>query len=504
MSQTYYAILTAVGEAKLANAAALGTALQLTHMAVGDGNGSTPQPSRTQTALVHENRRGPLNSLFIDPANASQIVAEHIIPEDIGGWWIREIGLYDTAGDLCAVANCPDTYKPVLASGSGRIQTIRMVLIVSNTGAVQLKIDPAIVLAPRGYVDKAMADHLAAPDPHPQYMTSSEVAAAISGKFDKAGGAIDGPVRLKGQVPDLLLDESDRPGSEGLWHLLADGGNLYIRRNTSPNRDFSTETYPITITKDDVVSFVKAAVGPTPAPSANDGQYATTEFVKAALAALVASSPAALDTLNELAAALGNDPNFATTMTNALAGKAPKATTLAGYGIVDGATKTDVNHAAPAGAVAFFAMSAEPVGWLRADGAIVSRTIYSALFAAIGTRFGAGDGATTFKLPDLRGEFVRGWDYGGGVDSSDGTRELGSLQKATAIANYTHSDSTIVGASTGIQSPIAFPDGAGPALATANAAYYLSAVSASNGGVGYSGMSNVRPHNIALLACIKF
>lgn len=115
MSQTYYAILTAIGEAKLAKAAALGTILQLTQMAVGDGNGATPQPSRTQTALVHENRRGPLNSLTVDPANPSQIVAEHIIPEDIGGWWIREIGLYDADGDLCAVANCPDSYKPVLA-----------------------------------------------------------------------------------------------------------------------------------------------------------------------------------------------------------------------------------------------------------------------------------------------------------------------------------------------------------------------------------------------------
>lgn len=148
---------------------------------------------------------------------------------------------------------------------------------------------------------------------------------AAATKFDKTGGMITGPVRLRGQVPDLLLDESDRLGSEGLWHLLADGGNFYIRRNTSPNRDFSTETYPLTITKDDVVSFIKAPVGPTPALSTNDGQYATTAFVQAALAALVASSPAALDTLNELAAALGNDANFATTMANALALKAPLA-----------------------------------------------------------------------------------------------------------------------------------------------------------------------------------
>ena len=180
MSQTYFAILTAIGEAKLANATALGTTLQLTQMGIGDGNGSTPLPNRSQTALVRENRRAPLNRLFVDPANASQIIAEQFIPEEIGGWWIREIGLYDTDGNLCAVANCPDTYKPVLAEGSGRTQVIRMVLIVSNTAAVQLKIDPAIVLATRGYVDDEFSKHLAALDPHPVYLTSAEGDAKIA------------------------------------------------------------------------------------------------------------------------------------------------------------------------------------------------------------------------------------------------------------------------------------------------------------------------------------
>ena len=180
MSQTYFAILTAIGEAKLAYATALGTTVQLTQMGVGDGNGSTPLPNRNQTALLRENRRAPLNRLFVDPANASQIIAEQVIPEEIGGWWIREIGLYDTDGNLCAVANCPDTYKPVLADGSGRTQVIRMVLIVSNTAAVQLKIDPAIVLATRGYVDDEFSKHLTALDPHPVYLTNAEGDAKIA------------------------------------------------------------------------------------------------------------------------------------------------------------------------------------------------------------------------------------------------------------------------------------------------------------------------------------
>ncbi len=213
MSQTYYAILTAIGEAKIANAAALGTSLQLTQMAVGDGGGATPQPSRTQTSLAGEKRRGPLNRLSIDPANASQIIAEHIIPEDIGGWWIRELGLYDAAGDLCAVANCPDTYKPVLASGSGRIQTIRMVLIVTNTGAVQLKIDPSVVLAPRGYVDQVMTDHIAAQDPHPQYMTQAETTQSISTAVGAVVGNAPDELNTLGEIAAELAKKADKPAA---------------------------------------------------------------------------------------------------------------------------------------------------------------------------------------------------------------------------------------------------------------------------------------------------
>jgi hypothetical protein len=177
---TYFAILTEVGEAKLANAIALGQTLKLKNMAVGDGNGTLPLPVRTQKALVREVRRAGLNQLSIDPANASQIIVEQVLPEEVGGWWIREIGIYDEAGDLCAVANCPPSYKPLMAEGSGRTQVVRVVLIVASTAAIELKIDPAIVLATRkyvddrdivvrGYSDAQMAAHLAAADPHPQY-----------------------------------------------------------------------------------------------------------------------------------------------------------------------------------------------------------------------------------------------------------------------------------------------------------------------------------------------
>lgn len=153
MTAKYFAILTNQGAARLANAAALGTRLNLTQMAVGDANGVLPTPDPAQTKLINQKRIAPLNLLTIDPANASQIIAEQIIPENEGGFWIREIGLYDDAGVLIAVANCPETYKPQLQEGSGRTQTIRMILIVSSTSAITLKIDPSVVLATRQYVD---------------------------------------------------------------------------------------------------------------------------------------------------------------------------------------------------------------------------------------------------------------------------------------------------------------------------------------------------------------
>ncbi|MGP3592940.1 phage tail protein [Vagococcus sp. WN89Y] len=159
MTAKYFALLTQLGAAKLANATALGTSLNLTQMAVGDANGVLPSPDASQTKLINQKRIAPLNMLSIDPENTNQIIAEQVIPENEGGYWIREIGLFDDEGVLIAVANCPETYKPQMQEGSGRTQTVRMVLVVSNTASVTLKIDPAVVLATRKYVDQAVAEH---------------------------------------------------------------------------------------------------------------------------------------------------------------------------------------------------------------------------------------------------------------------------------------------------------------------------------------------------------
>lgn len=304
MTAKYYAILTNLGAGKLANAAALGTQLQITHMALGDGGGVLPTPNASQTALIGEKRRAQLNSLSIDSTNASQIIAEQVIPENEGGWWIREIGLFDADGVLIAVANCAETYKPLLQEGSGRTQTVRMILIVNSTDAVTLKIDPSVVLATRKYVDDAaievkayadslMSQHLLAADPHKQYAP-------------KASPALTG-------TPTAPTPAQSNNGTQiattAFTQLLVSALNNTLTNALALKAPLASP------------ALTGAPTAPTPAQTVNNTQVATTAFVKAALAGLVDSSPAALDTLKELAAALGNDPNFATTMTNALAGK---------------------------------------------------------------------------------------------------------------------------------------------------------------------------------------
>ena len=361
MSAKFYTLLTDIGAAKLASAAALGVPLKITQMAVGDGGGVLPTPSAQQTALIAEKRRAALNMLYIDPQNSSQIIAEQVIPETEGGWWIREVGLFDETGALIAVGNCPESYKPQLAEGSGRTQTVRMVLITSSTDNITLKIDPAVVLATRKYVD-------------------------------------DKVLELKVYVDDLMAK-----------HTAA----------SDPHTQYAPKASP---------TFTGTPKAPTAAAGNNSTQLATTAFVQVAIAALVDSSPGALDTLNELAKALGNDPNFATTMTNALAGKMDKSANGADIADISAFLNNlglGAGSALPVGVPVPWPLAAAPAGWLKCNGAAFTAAQYPKLAQAY----------PGLKLPDLRGEFIRGWDDGRGVDIG---RILLSAQ-GDAIRNITGS-----------------------------------------------------------------
>ncbi|EFB5241198.1 phage tail protein [Escherichia coli] len=427
MTVKYYAILTNQGAARLANATMLGSKLNLTQMAVGDANGVLPTPDPAQTKLINQKRIAPLNLLSVDPNNQSQIIAEQIIPENEGGFWIREIGLYDDEGVLIAVANCPETYKPQLQEGSGRTQTIRMILVVTNTEAITLKIDPSVVLATRKYVDDEvlelrlyvddqMRNHIAAQDPHTQYA------------------------------------QKHNP------------------------------------------TFTGEPKAPTPAAGNNTTRIATTEFVQAAITALINGAPATLDTLKEIAAAINNDPKFSTTINNALSGKQPLDETLTHLSGKDVAgllayLGLGEGSALPVGVPVPWPSATPPTGWLKCNGAAFSAEDYPNLAKAY----------PTLKLPDLRGEFIRGWDGGKGVDSG---RTLLSAQ-GDAIRNITG----VVGYSSigDSQALLGYVSGAfsaseskAPALSGASASGYQRSLHANfNASAVVPTANENRPRNIA-------
>lgn len=164
---TYFGVLTRKGAALIATALAEGKKLEITRMAVGDGGGQIPMPSAEQTELVNEVRRGTINAASVDPKNPSVIVLEQVIPSGDGGYWIREMGAFDNEGNLIAVANMPETYKARLGDGISGELVIRMDILLTDTSAITLKIDPSLVLATREYVDeriRTMSGSIVVPD----------------------------------------------------------------------------------------------------------------------------------------------------------------------------------------------------------------------------------------------------------------------------------------------------------------------------------------------------
>lgn len=144
---SFYTLLTATGQAKITAAIASGIPVVLTQMAVGDGGGAAVTPVENRAALVNEVNRGPLNNLTVDAVNPNWFTAERVIAPDVGGWTIREVGLFDAAGTLIAYGNFPESYKPMLAEGSGKELVIRVQCEVSETSAITILVDPSVVLA---------------------------------------------------------------------------------------------------------------------------------------------------------------------------------------------------------------------------------------------------------------------------------------------------------------------------------------------------------------------
>ncbi|EFN5051036.1 phage tail protein [Escherichia coli] len=331
-TRKFKTVITDTGAKKLAQAAAPdGKPVRLTHMAVGDGGGTLPTPDSKQPRLVHEVWRHTVNRVILDATHQNRIIAELVIPPETGGFWIREIGVFDEHGDLIAVGNTAESYKPTVAEGSGRAQTFRTILTVSSTATVALTVDNTMVMATVDYVDDKLKEHEQSRR-HPDASltakgfvqlsiatnSDSETLAAtpkaVKAAYDLANGkytAQDATTARKGIVQ---LSSATNSTSETL---------AATPKAVKAVMDETNKKAPL-----NSPALTGTPTTPTARQGTNNTQIASTAFVMAAIAALVDSSPDALNTLNELAAALGNDPNFATTMTNALAGKQPKDATL--------------------------------------------------------------------------------------------------------------------------------------------------------------------------------
>lgn len=398
MSSSYKTIVTTKGAEYIA-AALLpnGEKLKITHFAVGDGNGSTPTPDANQTALVHEVYRGSVSNIYIDTEDATRIIVEGIIPADQGGFWVREIGLYNTQGELVVVGNAPEGYKPLPSEGAARVLNCQVFVVVSNTDAIELKVAgdaflPDATTEKRGLTilssETNSDDETKAATPKAVNEVRKQLPAVVTDIRDRTGGRVALPgmfgygailtdsktfsgnagtseflawvrtvtpgvyqvSQLSGNdkiIPGVVFNgiieikyiSSSRgsgPSNEekGIFYFGVNGEFYYNRYHTTgegylvgwENLKVDVEALKRLIAlKADLNSpvFTGTPAAPTAAEGDKSQQIANTEFVMRAIAALVGSSPEALDTLNELAQALGNDPNFATTVTNALASKQP-------------------------------------------------------------------------------------------------------------------------------------------------------------------------------------
>ena len=398
MSSSYKTIVTTKGAEYIA-AALLpnGEKLKITHFAVGDGNGSTPTPDANQTALVHEVYRGSVSNIYIDTEDVTRIIVEGIIPADQGGFWVREIGLYNTQGELVVVGNAPEGYKPLPSEGAARVLNCQVFVVVSNTDAIELKVAgdaflPDATTEKRGLTilssETNSDDETKAATPKAVNEVRKQLPAVVTDIRDRTGGRVALPgmfgygailtdsktfsgnagtseflawvrtvtpgvyqvSQLSGNdkiIPGVVFNgiieikyiSSSRgsgPSNEekGIFYFGVNGEFYYNRYHTTgegylvgwENLKVDVEVLKRLIAlKADLNSpvFTGTPAAPTAAEGDKSQQIANTEFVMRAIAALVGSSPEALDTLNELAQALGNDPNFATTVTNALASKQP-------------------------------------------------------------------------------------------------------------------------------------------------------------------------------------
>lgn len=443
---SFKTIHTNYGLTKLAAAEAAGTHINLTQMAVGDGNGNPTTPSQSQTALVRELYRHAVNRVYQDPDDPLLFTAELIVPAATGGFVVRECGIFDADGGLFAVANIPDTYKPTTGEGAFSDMVVRLQFKVSNASVVTIQIDPNVAVASQTWIINNIT---------PAFL-------------------------LPGGTTHQVLRKASNADGDTEW---ADPTDVSVTVNsieeTQTLADAQTVVNWATVSNDGLAVYIEGvrlrADQFTKHPSIDTRITLATSYAAGTKIVGVQNEPA-----GSLVDPLAKSQNLADVPDKA-----------AGRANLDVFNKAETRQMAPPGLVAHFARSSAPTGWLKANGSAISRTAYADLFSAIGTTFGAGDGFNTFNLPDLRGEFLRGWDDARGIDAG---RSFGSSQDGM-IQSHEHDAIVHVGGTLtrSNQLQAAQIGGAGQGDESA-----LGGVITATGG------TETRPRNVALLACIKF
>ncbi|WP_339430575.1 MULTISPECIES: phage tail-collar fiber domain-containing protein [unclassified Pseudomonas] len=465
----YYTLLTNAGIAYETACKAAGVPIKLTQISVGDGGGSVYNPAATATALKREVWRGPLNALFQDEKNPSWLLAEVTIPPDVGGWYVREAGLWTDTGVLYAIVKYPESFKPVLAtSGSGKEFYIRSIFETSNASLVTLLIDDTVVKATRAWVMSYLAEELGKLDGKQSVRVAASNNIVLNGAQQ-----IDGVAVIAGDR--VLLTNQTLAKDNGLW-IVANGDWV---RATDANTSAKV-TPGLTVMVEEGAANGDSLWHLTTNAPITLGTTALTFKMLAGRTGIAAGTYKSL-TVDEYG--------------RATAGANPE--TLAGFGIKDSYTKAEVEaliakaSALPVGSIVAFPVDSPPPGFLELDNSVKSSATYPDLSAYLDGKFNKGDeGVGNFRLPEARGEFLRGWDHGRGVDAGRG---LGSWQ---ADDNKSHAHTVTrmqaFANASGSNPSAVVVDNGNTAVMTNFAA-----------GFNSSGGAEARPRNIAVMWCIK-
>lgn len=411
MAADYYTLLTNAGIAYETACKAAGLPIKLTKMSVGDGNGAVYNPDATATALRREVWRGDINALLQDANNPSWLVAELNIPDDVGGWSVREAGIWTDTGVLYAIIKYPESYKPVLAtSGAGKEFYIRAIFQTTNASSVTLVIDETVVKATRAWVVDYVAAELAKLD-----FKKSVRAVATAPIVLSAAQQVDGVAVVAGDR--VLVTGQVASKDNGIWIV---ANNAWQR---ALDADASAEVTP------GMVVVVEEGV-----------QYADSVWQLVTNSSIVlGTTPLAFELIaGKTGIGAGTYRSLTVDKYGRVVGGA-NPTTLAGYAITDAYTKEQVDalvakaSSMPVGAMLSFPVGTVPAGWLEAENdTLHSAAAFPDLAAYLGGAFNRpGDPAGFFRNPETRGEFMRGWDHGRGVDAG---RAIGSYQKGTVTA----------------------------------------------------------------------